>query len=382
MRRLDGPEVIAAALRHPALRDRAAVENALSRHFFVPFAHQEVAEGEAFERRARLSRAALSLEDAAVAARSEEAVARIRGGEVDDLLDEVRTTVTRAMVLMTFGDDLLEPVVHAAVADFDGAIKMVRAPNPAPRRALAAQLRERLAELAPRGTTLRLMQEAAEDVSLREQIDHVACVLLGTGIIQVTDVVTHALIALSQNSRAQGASSAAVIAETIRCYPVNASLTRRARRNVVVEGTRLRAGEAVTVVPSKLNRLGWSSPSRFDPARHDSERGACFGFGHGPRACPARRLAMTMTEVVLAAYRRIGVTVEPGYAHRRSLAMPPRARLGPGTCASRSPQERARRWLRYLSVCAVTYPRIAARELSELGAQGPPPKMPVHSLPH
>lgn len=384
MRRLDAPEVIAAALRHPSLHDRAAVENALSRHFFAPFGHQEIAEGEAFERRARMSRAALSLDEAIVVAQSEEATSRVAPRTVDDLLDEVRRTVTRAMVSVTFGDRELEPVVLAAVTDFDRAIKMVDKPTSAPRHALTSALRERLGELSPEGTTLRAMQLAAEDVSVGEQIDHVAAVLLGTGIIQVTDTVTHALIALDQHPGARGARHEAVLAETIRRYPVNASLTRRASRAVEVEGVRLRVGEALTVVPMVVNRRGWSSPDRFDPQRHDRKRGACFGFGHGPRACPARRLAMAMAEVVLGAYRRIGVTVEPGYRHRRSLAMPPRARIGDGGCEPRSRPEAARRWVRYLGVCAVTYPRVAVEELTRArwGAQGPPPKMPVHSLPH
>lgn len=384
MRRIDAPEVIAAALRHPRLHDRAAVENALSRHFFAPFVHQEVAEGEAFERRAAMSRAALGLDEAIVAARSRQALSRIRPGEVGDLLDEVRRTVTRAMVWVTFGDTELEPVVLAAVADFDRAIKMMGTPELRRRRELADRLRARLSERAPEGTTLRAMQLAAGDVGVDEQIDHVASVLLGTGIIQVTDVVTHALIALSQApSVARRATDGAVLAETIRRFPVNASLTRKARGDVEVEGVRLRAGEALTVVPMTVNRRGWSSPERFDPDRHERERGACFGFGHGPRACPARRLAMTMAEVVLGAYRQIGVTVEPGYRHRRSLAMPPRARLGPGACAGRSRQQSARRWLRYLRVCAVTYPGVAMQELSRMrAAQGPPPKMPPHSLPH
>ena len=381
MRRIDGPDVIAAALRHPSLQDRAAVETALSRHFFAPFRHQEVAEGEAFERRAAMSRAALSLDEDVIVAHGERAVSRIGAGEVDDLLDEVRRTVTRAMVLVTLGDLELETVVLAAVTDFDRAIKMVGTPDMPTRYALADRLRSRLSERAPEGTALGALQQASPDAELDEQVDHVAAVLLGTGIIQITDVVTHALIALSQHPRARRADDAAVLAETIRRYPVNASLTRRARSEVTVGSVRLRAGQALTVVPMMMNRRGWSSPNRFDPARHERERGACFGFGHGPRACPARRLAMTLTSAVFGAYRAIGVTVERGYRHRRSLAMSPRARLGAGGCEPRSRTDVARRWLRYLRVCAVTYPRVAAQELSQ-AAQGPPPKMPLHSLPH
>jgi hypothetical protein len=348
LRRLDEPEQIVEALRHPSLRDRATLENALSSYFFAPFVHQEVVRGTGLERRARLSRAALSLDEQIVRARSAEATARIGLGEVDDLLDEVRRSVVRATVLVTFGDGALEQVVHAAVADFDRAIKMVGIPDPLPRAALAKRLYERLGGTAPVDTTLGLMQRACSDVSTAEQLDHVASVLLGTGVIQVTDVVTHALIALDQHPEARRASDEQVIAETIRRFPVNASLTRRARRDVMIRGLQVRAGQAITVVPGRMNRCGWSTPDRFEPARHaaSGERGSCFGFGYGPRACPARRLAIAMAEVVLAAYRKVGVAVEPGYRHRRSLAVPPQASLGGAACRPRSRQ-------------AAVYPRVA-----------------------
>ena len=88
-----------------------------------------------------MSRAALGLDEAIVAARSRQALSRIRPGEVGDLLDEVRRTVTRAMVWVTFGDTELEPVVLAAVADFDRAIKMMGTPELRRRRELADRLR-------------------------------------------------------------------------------------------------------------------------------------------------------------------------------------------------------------------------------------------------
>jgi cytochrome P450 len=406
LRRIDGPRAVASALRHPALRDRAAVENALSRYFFSPFLHQEVVEGERFERRARWSRAAMTLSEARVRAVAAEAAAELQPGVVDDLLGEVRRTVTRATVRLTFGEDALEPIVLAAVADFDRVIKMMGRPDRRQRERLRRALTERLSSRrpAPTGTTLAAMTrgEPMDEGSLDDRVDHVACVLLGTGIIQVTDVVTHALVALDQHPRAGGCSDVDVVRETIRLYPVNASLTRRAVADVVIDDVRLRVGQALTVVPERFNRLGWSKPDRFDPTRFRREQGECFGFGHGPRACPARRFATALAETLLASYRSIGVRVEPGYRHRRSLAIPPRAVIGAGPRPRSSATRSAAAWLRYLATCAATYPTVGLREIrgwtpetlepavdpaqaapgSDRSSRDQGPKVPLHSMPH
>lgn len=369
MERIDDLEVAALALRHPELRDRAAVENALSRHFFWPFLHQEVVEGRAFDRRARWSRLALSLPEPSVRAAAQRATARLAAGEVDDLLTEVRQTVTRAMVRLFFGDDALEPVVRAAIADFDRTIKMMGRPDPRPRQRLRRALERQITQPAPPGTALAALQPARVE-HVGELVDHLASALLGTGIIQVTDVVTHSLIALSQTPAARDCRDREVIRETIRRYPVNASVTRRARDEVSIGDLHLRPGRAFTVVPRHANRRGWTSPQRFDPRRFGRERGQDFGFGQGPRACPARLVATVLAEEILGAYRRLGVRVEPGYRHRRSLAMPPRARLGPGVCRATSTREKAGAWLRYLTVCAGTYPAVAWSELVDEPATG------------
>src|SRR5512139_2985904 len=60
MQRIDDGAAVDALLKHPAFRDRAVLEKALSSRFFAPFVHQEVVVGDRFEARARWSRAALA----------------------------------------------------------------------------------------------------------------------------------------------------------------------------------------------------------------------------------------------------------------------------------------------------------------------------------
>jgi cytochrome P450 len=369
MRRLDEPAEIDAALRHPALRDRAPLENALSRQFFAPFVHQEVVQGARFEARAAWSRAALGgMPPEVVALAADRAFERhARAGLFPSLLEEVRRVVASATALLALGDDAhFESLAIAAVADFDRGIKMIAAPDRALRGRLASALRARLADPgAWQGTSyLTVAREAALALPLGERVDHLAGVLLGTGAIQVSDVVTHALIALDQHPAARAHSSSALLRETLRLYPVNASLTRLVKSDVAIAGRRYRRGEAVTVVPLAVNRLAGRS---FDAGR--SEDTYAFAFGVGPRACPARRVALTLAEALLDRYRALGLRIEPRYRHRRSLARPARARLGDGAApAPSSLWVQAQSWARYGARCAASYPRAFVAAIPEIAA--------------
>jgi hypothetical protein len=266
MRRLDDPRLIDAVLRHPAFVDRAPLERALSARFFAPFCHQEVTRGARFETRARWSRAifaAVGLErvrDAAIRAFD----AHAPTGESESLLDSVRACVARATTELTFGDLSLEPLVQRAVRDIDRSIKMIGRADLTVRRALRDALEPVLdcTDAWPEATSLGAARAEARCLPLSERVDHVGAVLLATGVIQVSDTVTHALIALAQHPAAAAASDDALVAEVVRAFPVNASITRAAGVDVTIEGARFQRGEAVTIVPRRRARaLG------FDPSR-------------------------------------------------------------------------------------------------------------------
>jgi cytochrome P450 len=197
---------------------------------------------------------------------------------------------------------------------------------------------------------LGVAREEALGFSVTERVDHLGSVFFATGIIQVSDVVTHALVALAQAPGSSDASDDAVVAETIRLYPVNSSITRRPDSDVALHGRLYRRGEPITVVPQRLER----EPG-FDAGR---DQGApAWSFGVGPRACPARRVATALASAILGQYRQFGVQIEPGYPHQRSLAVTVRARIGLGEApATTARLRRALAFGRFAAVCAVSYP--------------------------
>lgn len=370
MRRLDHPTTIDAVLRHPAFRDRAVLEKALSRRFFYPFEHQEVVEGSRFEARSRWSHAALA---ALPLARVEVAAERAFAAEVtpcttESLLDSVRRTVARATVDLALGDDAFVPLVQRVVTDIDRGIKMVGRADRALRAELATALLRHLVEPDPwRGTTyLTVAKEQALALPLQDRVDHMAAVFLATGTIQVTDVVTHALIALAQHPEHTGARDEAVIAETIRLFPVNSSITRRAALDVEIDGRRFARQTPITIVPRLLQRASAAfAPGLEADAR--SPGSMDWAFGVGPRSCPARQVATTLATALLRRFRSFGVEIEPGYRHRRSLALEVRARIGPGAAvASTPPHRRAWTHARFVMACVESYPSAFIDGLPEL----------------
>ncbi len=359
-----------ALFRHPAFADRAPLEVALTRTFFAPFVHQEALSGPRFVRRSAWSRAALGgLPEAHVAAVGKAACEReLRSGLVPSLLAAVRRPVVRATVGLTLGTDALFDVALEAVVDIDGGIKLTGRRHLELREELGRALSEVLRDPACwKGPSLLTEARAqALELSVEERVHHVASVFLATGSIQVSDVVTHALVLLAQEpSKFSLFTDCELVWEAIRRYPVNASVTRVASAPVVVRGRSFREGEAIHYVPSV-------ELSSVDPAIGDDRSSNGWSFGVGPRACPARRFALALASEVLGAFRALGVQLEPGYEHRRSLARPVRARLGPGPVPSAPP--RASRIVdraSYLLNAAETYPRAfvhaAARALRGLG---------------
>ncbi len=379
LRRVDDPRAVEALLRHRAFRDRASVENALSRYFFTPFEHQEVCEGDDFTRRAAWSRAALSGVDTAwveaVTDRTLTAWRERLPSRVPNLLETVRGLTLPLMCELTFGSSLAHGLVEAAepaVRNIDGCIKMMARPDPTVRQTLATSVTAALAEEPVRPSLLAAAASAGVELSPRELRDHLICVFLGTGTIQLTDVLTHALLARAQHPLAvEDASVDGWLRETLRCYPVNASLTRRASDAAEVAGVAYVAGDAITAYPQALNR---EADAAFRPARwdaHDAAPAGAFAFGWGPRACPAQRFSLHLLAHLLARLSgELRVRVPAGLVHRRSLAWPIPASLGaPGQrLDAPPPRKRARYVARYAATCADTYPRAFWRGL--LGGLG------------
>jgi cytochrome P450 len=371
MKRIDDVSVVKALLSHPDFADRAVLENALTSLLFAPFGHQETASGSEFETRSKWSSAALRrMPLPAIDAAVDRAFGRVLPSRTDSLLDTVRTVTTHVMVELAVGETLGLPLLDTAsraIRDIDRGIKMIALGSSSVRNDLRRGL-DRVAADPERWKEVSFLSVAREEalaLSPRERADQLGAVFLATGSIQVSDVVTHALIALAQNPLAARATDEALVSETIRSFPVNSSVTRRSAKAVSIGGHAFDAHEAVTIVPSRM-----ATPPGFDP--ECSGREAHWSFGLGPRACPARAFAPRLGASLLARFRKLGVRIEPGYHHRRSLAIPVRAHIGatPPEEIARTPHaRRTTDWARYGAVCLVTYPRALIESWNEVAGE-------------
>ncbi len=100
-----------------------------------------------------------------------------------------------------------------------------------------------------------------------------------------------------------------LVEEAMRLYPAAPGISgRRAARDDVLAGRRVRRGTLINIVPWVIHRHRalWDDPETFDPDRFLPERAegrprfAYLPFGAGPRVCIGQRLAMDETMLILA----------------------------------------------------------------------------------
>lgn len=105
----------------------------------------------------------------------------------------------------------------------------------------------------------------------------------------------------------------ATVEESLRLYPPVWSVNRTTRQDVDAAGTRLAAGTHCEICPWILHRRAdvWDEPESFRPARfHTGLTPRAFvPFGHGPRNCVGRDLAMLELQMAVAMIvREFGLT--------------------------------------------------------------------------
>jgi hypothetical protein len=172
--------------------------------------------------------------------------------------------------------------------------------------------------------------------------------------------------------QARAKSAEWLVVEAIRRYPVNASVTRVARSDAEVDGRRFPRGTAIHYVPPVLGEAA----DALGDTRLEAGTDPRLGFGAGVRACPARRLSLVVATALVARFLARGVSVEPGYEHRRSLAASVRVRLGPGPRPRTTPlRTRLAEGVAYGIRCAATYPPalLDALRSSRAASDGPSP---------
>ncbi len=125
-----------------------------------------------------------------------------------------------------------------------------------------------------------------------------------------------------------------VFKEAMRLYPPAYAFSRRALRDVEIDGYRVPKGRVVLIAPYTIHRREeyFPEPEKFDPERFTPEREkqlpryAYLPFGAGPRICIGMYFAMMEGHLLLAALaQRVsfslvpGQTIEPDPVHHLAL---------------------------------------------------------------
>jgi cytochrome P450 len=125
-----------------------------------------------------------------------------------------------------------------------------------------------------------------------------------------------------------------VFKEAMRLYPPAYAFSRRALRDVEIDGYRVPKGRVVLLAPYTLHRREeyFPDPEKFDPERFTPEREkrlpryAYLPFGAGPRICIGMYFAMMEGHLLLATIaQRVsfslipGQTIEPDPVHHLAL---------------------------------------------------------------
>ena len=114
-----------------------------------------------------------------------------------------------------------------------------------------------------------------------------------------------------------------VFKEAMRLYPPAYAFSRRALRDVEIDGYLVPKGRVVLIAPSTLHRREeyFPDPEKFDPERFTPEREkrlpryAYLPFGAGPRICIGMYFAMMEGHLLLATLaQRVSFSLVPGQA--------------------------------------------------------------------
>jgi len=112
-----------------------------------------------------------------------------------------------------------------------------------------------------------------------------------------------------------------VFKEAMRLYPPAYVFSRRALREVEIDGYRVPTGQFVLIAPYTLHRREeyFPNPEQFDPERFTPEREkqlpryAYLPFGAGPRICLGQYFAMMEGHLLLATIaQRVSFSLVPG----------------------------------------------------------------------
>ncbi len=119
-----------------------------------------------------------------------------------------------------------------------------------------------------------------------------------------------------------------LIKETMRLFPANPIIGRRAKADDIIDGFHIPAGSFLTISPYLAQRSPdlWENPLQFDPLRFSPEKEkkiekfAYYPFGGGPRQCIGKGLAMmTIPLAVATIAQRYRFAAAPGFTVKHDI---------------------------------------------------------------
>jgi cytochrome P450/NADPH-cytochrome P450 reductase len=164
-------------------------------------------------------------------------------------------------------------------------------------------------------TLHRIARDPALGRRLRDEVRRV----VGDGAVTLEHI--HALDLANRTLR-----------EALRLWPTVPAVARAPKRDTVLGGYRVRAGQPVTLILGSIHRdpAAWPDPERFDPERFLPEAskrrtaGAYKPFGIGKRTCTGRHFALVEATLCLVLVLRAFDFEDPG-----ALRIAPTATLKP-----------------------------------------------------
>ncbi len=290
--------------------------------------------------------------------------ANLPTGDFDAI--EWSSTVVRAVLSSTFlGEDTIDPVLDRWLGPMEAPLPLPFLPRPIRFRAMNARLVAALADPPPGS----LAQTFAGHGGLPEMR-----VALAAGYDTTAHTLAWLLTHAAQDpSLLDPARHDSAIKETLRLYPAGWTGSRRANKDITVDGVDISQGELVLYSPYLTHRDPdlWDSPTAYRPDRFDTGKAPAWGyvpFAAGERTCLGRHYAHLLMRTVLEAINgrlltfiagdlspRAGVTLRPAGPLHLHLAHPYRSQSLPQSSLPQSslpqcPPSRRSRALRTLRI--------------------------------
>lgn len=239
-------------------------------------------------------------------------VAGLRPAGTAELRTEFAGPLAVAVVADALGldglDDATNATAAASVLSWYAAIvasvsEVTAGGEPTPAGAAAvAELAETLSRPRPGS----LLADAASGLGAPEVVSNAAVLMFGgidTTEGMITNLVLHLLSRkeILDEVRADPATLANAIEESVRLEPAAAVVDRYATRAVSLGGARIAGGDLVTVSIAGANRdpAVFADPDTFDVHRPNAR--ASLAFAKGPHFCIGARLARMETDIAVRA---------------------------------------------------------------------------------